>query len=323
MHLQHLRTLVAIAEQGSLSAAARALRISQPAVTKQIQRMESEIGLTLLVRGPRRPAALTPAGERMLIFARDTLAHLEALERELAALKEIGQGTLSLAASTIPGEYLLPGVLAAFRTRYPRLKVEMSISDTADVATKVLADEVDVGVLGSSVRRAGLRLERLVEDEIVLAVPSDHAFAGRDRVSVEELKDQPLILREEGSGTRRSVEELLAAAGLALPRDHMALILGSTQSIVQGVEQGLGLGFVSARASSQAQADGYLACVRLAGVDLRRDLYLAYLPGRAADPLVARFLDFCRSHLNSETAPEIRPDLRADTRPDQPDAELS
>jgi DNA-binding transcriptional LysR family regulator len=146
-----------------------------------------------------------------------------------------------LAASTIPGEYLLPALLAAFRARYRPLKVEMTISDTADVATKVLADEVDVGVIGSTVKRPGLRLERMVGDEIVLAVPPDHPFAGRERVSVEELRDQPLILREEGSGTQRSVEELLAAAGLSLPKENVALILGSTQSILQGGGRAPGL----------------------------------------------------------------------------------
>jgi molybdate transport repressor ModE-like protein len=294
MNLEHLRTLIAIAEQGSLSAAARSLRISQPAVTKQIQRMESEIGLPLLVRGPRRGAELTPAGERMLAFARQTMAGLESLERELAALKTLREGTLTLAASTIPGEYVLPALLANFRAQYPQLRVEMTISDTADVATKVLADEVDVGVIGSTVKRPGMRLERLVSDEIVLVVPPGHPFAGRERVSVEELREQPLILREEGSGTRRSVEALLTEAGLSLPKENVAMILGSTQAILQGVEQGLGLGFVSARASAQAQADGHLACVRLAGVDLRRELFLAYLPQRAGDPLVARFLDFAR-----------------------------
>jgi molybdate transport repressor ModE-like protein len=294
MNLEHLRTLIAIAEQGSLSAAARSLRISQPAVTKQIQRMESEIGLSLLVRGPRRGAELTPAGERMLAFARETMASMECLEQELAVLKTLREGTLTLAASTIPGEYVLPALLAGFRAKYPQLKVEMTISDTADVATKVLADEVDVGVIGSTVKRPGLRLERLASDEIVLVVPPGHPFADRERVSVEELREQPLILREEGSGTRRSVEALLADAGFSLPKQNVTMILGSTQAILQGVEQGLGLGFVSARAAAQAQADGHLAWVRLAGVDLRRELFLAYLPQRAGDPRVARFLEFAR-----------------------------
>jgi DNA-binding transcriptional LysR family regulator len=270
------------------------MRISQPAVTKQLQRMEAEMGLALLVRGPKRRAELTPAGERMVAFARETLDRFEALEQELAALKTVGQGTLSLAASTIPGEYVLPGLLAAFRTRYPQVEVQMTISDSVDVTTRLLADEADVGVIGSAIRRPGLRLERWVDDEVVLAVPPHHPFAKRERVGVEELGNQPLILREEGSGTRHSVEAALATVGASLPQDKAALILGSTQAVLRAVEQGLGLGFVSARAASQVQASGHLACVGLIGVDLRRDLYLAYLPQRAGDPLLVHFLSFAR-----------------------------
>lgn len=295
MNLDHLRTLVYIVEQGSLSAAARARRISQPAVTKQVQRMESELGMALLIRGPKREVELTPAGARVLAFAQETLANLEALERDLATFKEIGEGTLSLAASTIPGEYLLPGLLAAFRAEYPQLEVRMTVSDTAEVASRLLADEADVGVIGSVIKRPGLRLERLADDEIVLAVPPGHPFAGKWQVTVDELRDQPLILREEGSGTRRSVEAALSKAGLSLPQQNVKLILGSTQAILQAVEQGLGLGFVSVRAATRAQADGHLACVRLAGVDLGRDLYLAFQPQRAGDPLVARFVSFARA----------------------------
>ncbi len=295
MNLDHLRTLAYIVDQGSLSAAARARRISQPAVTKQVQRMEAELGLSLLIRGPRRELELTPAGVRVLAFARETLGHLEALEQDLAAFKEIGQGILTIAASTIPGEYVLPGLLAAFRSEVPQLEVRMTISDTTRVVSRLLDDQADIGVIGSAIRRPGLRLERLVGDQVVLAVPPDHPFAGQTEVDVSELRGQPLILREEGSGTRRTVEAALAKAGLTLPRDSVSLILGSTQAILQAVEQGLGVGFVSARAVARAQPDGRVAGVGLAGVDLGRDLYLAFQPQRAGDPLVARFLSFARS----------------------------
>jgi DNA-binding transcriptional LysR family regulator len=297
MNLVHLRTFVTIVEQGSLSAAARTLRISQPAVTKQVQRMESELGLSLLVRGPQREVELTPAGQRMLVFAQETLARFDAFREEMATLQAVGRGTLSLAASTIPGEYLLPGLLAAFRVEYPQVAVQMSIGDTDEVASRLLADEADVGVIGSAVAQPGLRLERLVSDQVVLIVPPGHAFAGRDEITVEELRGQPLILREEGSGTRRSVAEALASAGASLAPADVVLTLGSTQAIIQAVEQGLGLGFVSARACAQSEAAGRLARGQLAGIDLQRNLYLAYQPQRAGDPLVARFLDFARSHL--------------------------
>jgi DNA-binding transcriptional LysR family regulator len=293
--LEYLRTLVSIVEQGSLSAAARSKRISQPAVTKQVQRLEAELGLTLLIRGPRRETRLTPAGERVLAFAKETLAGLEALEEDLALLKTPGQGALELAASTIPGEHIMPGLLAAFRARYPQVEVRMTISDTAGVATSLLNKRADVGVLGFAAGQEGLHLERLVGDRIVLIVHPEHEFARREQVSVEELHGEPLVLREEGSGTRQSVEAALAEAGSGLPQDKIALTLGSTQSVVQAVAEGLGLGFVSFRAASQAQASGRVACLGLEGVDLRRDLFLACLPERAGDTLVAHFSEFARA----------------------------
>ena len=302
MNLDHLRTLVSVVEQGSLSAAARIRRISQPAVTKQLQRMEADLGLALLIRGPRRQIELTPAGERVVAFARRILGEYDVLERDLAAMKAVRRGTLSLAASTIPGEYLLPRLLAAFRREYPEVSVEMTISDTTAVVERLLASEADIGIVGSDLRRPGLRLERLLDDEIVLAVPPDHPFAGRKEVEVKELWDQTLVLREEGSGTRRSVEAALERAGQPLSLQSRALILGSTQAVLQAVAEGLGIGFVSARAAAQTVRDRRLASLGLKGIDLRRSLYLAYLPQRAGDPLVAHFLAFARAHADGEVS---------------------
>ena len=295
MKLDYLRTLAKIVEYGSLTAAARAMRISQPAVTKQVQRMESEFGLPLLVRGTGRQLELTPAGARVLAFAEETLAGLESLERELAAFKTAEPGTLVLAASTIPGEHILPGLLAKFRQAHPQVEVRVTVSDTAEVVEKLLADAADIGLIGSEPAKPGLRLERFVADEIVLVVPPDHPFAGRGAVALEELHGQTLILREKGSGTRRSVERALEAANLSLPPDSGTFTLGSTQAILQAAAQGLGIGFVSARASAPMEADGRLACVRLSGVDLARSLFLAVSPGRIGDPLIACFMDFAQA----------------------------
>mgnify|MGYP005838678525 CR=1 FL=1 len=317
MNLEHLRMLVVIAEQGSLSSAARVMRISQPAVTKQVQRLESELGIALLVRGPRRQISLTPAGERVLAFARETLNRFEGLERELAEFKAVGPGVLILAASTIPGEYLLPSILGAFRREYPQIHVQMTVADTAEVVAKVLAEEAEVGVIGSAIQRPGLRLEPLASDEIVLAVPLTHPFAERREVRVEELKGQPLILRERGSGTQHSVEKALEKVAVSLSEEDIVLTLGSTQALLQAVEQGLGLGFVSARACAQAQVAGRLTCARLTGVNLSRHLYLAYLSSRAGDPLVSRFLEFARAYAqnhfssNPLSVPSSRMDSKA------------
>lgn len=297
MNVEHLQTFVAIVELGSLSAAARVLHISQPAVTKQIQRLEQELETTVLVRGPKQRAVLTPAGEQVLAFARETLGRFEGLQEQLALLKSVGGGSLAVAASTIPGEYLLPGLVAAFRAQYPQVQVQVGIADTTEVAGRIVADEADVGFMGAAVDKPGLRLERLAGDEIVLVVPPDHPFAGRAAVAPHELAGQAMVLREEGSGTRYSVEQAFVAAGAGVPAWDVALTMGSSQAVLQAAGQGLGIGFVSERAVAQQQADGHLASTRITGLDLRRDLFVAYLPQRMAEPLIAHFLAFVRSRL--------------------------
>jgi DNA-binding transcriptional LysR family regulator len=294
MNLTQLRTLVTIAERGSLSAAARAMQISQPAVTKQVQRLEQELGTVLLKRGPQQEVAWSDAGEQVLAFSRATLDQLEALQQRLALLRAVREGALRVAASTIPGEYLVPGLLAAFHAQHPKVQIRSTIANTAEVTRRVLATEVDVGFVGAVEQATGLRVERLAGDEVVLAVPPAHAFAHRQAVTLEELSGQALLMREEGSGTRRSVERALAAARRALPPEEDVLTLGSTQAVLHAVEQGFGIGFVSARAAAQASAAGHVVAVRLEGVDLRRDLCVVYLPQVLTDPIVARFLALAR-----------------------------
>ncbi|HNS50224.1 MAG TPA: LysR family transcriptional regulator [Anaerolineae bacterium] len=297
MNLQQLRTLIAIADEGGLSAAGRALRISQPAVTKQLQRLEQELGATLLLRSSQRPGALTPSGERVLAFARDTLEGIDRLREQLALLREVTPGSLTLAASTIPGEHLLPGLLAAFHACYPGVQLRSTIADTDQVAHQLIAAEADIGFVGALPQGVGgLRLERLASDEIVVVLPPGHPLTQRTVLAPADLAGWPLILREEGSGTRRSVEKALAAAGQSLRREDVALVLGSTQAVLQAVAQGLGIGFASALAAAPAQAAGRLTCVRVAGLGLQRDLYLAYLPERLAEPAVAHLLAFTREH---------------------------
>ena len=298
MNLQQLRTLIAIADGGGLSAAARALRISQPAVTKQLQRLEQELGATLLLRSSQRQVSLTPAGERALAFARETLERTAQLHEQLALLRDVMPGSLSIASSTIPGEYLLPGLLAAFHARYPGVQLHSTIADTDQVARQLLAAEADVGFVGALPKGepGSLRLERLVTDEVVLALPAGHPLTQRACVTPADLAGWPLIVREEGSGTRRSVERALAAAGHSLRREDVVLELGSTQAVLQAVAQDLGIGFVSSLAAAPARAAGRVVCVPIAGLGLQRDLYLAYLPERLAEPAVAHFLAFTRAH---------------------------
>ncbi len=303
MNLETLRTFVEVVDRGSQSAAARHLGISQPAVSKQLQRLEAELDASLLARDRPGEQALTPAGERVLAFARETLVRADQLARDLAALQAEVRGLVRVAASTIPGEYLLPGLLAGLRSAYPMVQARLTIAGTSDVAAKLVSGEADVGFLGAAVHHPGLCLEPFGSDEVVVAVPQDHPLAGQTAVSLTELAKQSLILRESGSGTRLSVEAALARQGQSLPPEATALVLGSTAAVIQAVEQGLGVGFVSSRAAAHSTAAGRLACLRLEGVDLRRSLYLARPSRPPGSRAIQAFLDFARAWVGAQTSP--------------------
>lgn len=181
MNLQQLGTLIAIADQGGLSAAARTLGISQPAVTKQLQRLEQELETTLLLRSAQRQVAFTPGGTRVLAFARETLERAGLLREQLALLKEVTPGSLALSASTIPGEYLLPSLLAAFHARYPEVQLRSTVADTDEVARQLLAAEADIGFVGA-LPKGGRAAPGATGDRRDCACPAARASPGTARL---------------------------------------------------------------------------------------------------------------------------------------------
>ncbi|MCR4407102.1 MAG: LysR substrate-binding domain-containing protein [Anaerolineae bacterium] len=295
MRLAYLRTFVEVAQRKSFSAAAQALGISQPAVSQQMRRLEEELGVRLLLREGRGPVVLTESGKVVLDFARSTLAAYDALRTELRRLEGEIAGILRLAASTTPGEYLVPQLLAAFRGQYPGVEAQVTVSDTADAVQRVRSGACDLGFIGAPVEGPGLILERLAADEIVLAVYPEHPFAGRKRVSWEEVLAQPLIMREEGSGTRRTVESALMAQGKTLPRESIALTLGSTQAVVQAIRDELGIGFVSALAITRVPPAERLPTVAIEDLTLTRDLFIIYDEARITTHLLRTFVAFARA----------------------------
>jgi DNA-binding transcriptional LysR family regulator len=219
--------------------------------------------------------------------------------QRLSHIKEEVSGELVIAASTTPGEFVLPQLLTDFKARYPQVEAQVAIADTGDVVEKVLARECDIGFIGAPIERPRLTLVPLIKDEIVLAVYPDHPFAGREAIRLGELQGQRLILREEGSGTRRSLEQLLAERGETLPENNVVLVLGSTHAVIEAIQAGLGIGFVSAFAVSRLQASGQLCTVPIDGFSLTRDLFVAYEEGQLSTRLRQEFLAFAREWAHS------------------------
>jgi DNA-binding transcriptional LysR family regulator len=297
--ISQLESFLMVAERGSLTLAAQELRLTQPGLSRQMQKLERALGVPLFVR-TRAGVRLTPAGERYRAYAEETLARHRQLLEELHGAEAGLEGELRIAASTTPGEFLVPRLVADFTASHPNVRAIVSTTDSRGVVDELLGRRWDVGFVGARIQHKGLRFDPIAEDEVVLAVPAHHPFAGQSEVALEALANQHFVEREDGSGTILSVRRALAERGLALPPYRVAMTLSTTQTIVSAVRDGYGIGFVSSLALADRGA-GRVVALRLAGVPLRRALYLVREERRVLPPVARRFAEFV---LSGATPPE-------------------
>ncbi|MBI4305083.1 MAG: LysR family transcriptional regulator [Chloroflexi bacterium] len=287
MEIHQLRVLVAVANTGSLSAGGRKAGLTQPAVTRLIQRLEKEVGAPILKRGASG-IELTPQGEALLGFARRMLAEYDSLVAQIAAPSNDLAGRLRIISSTTPGEYLVPELVSSFNRLHPRVAAEVLVTDSAAVLDELLDRQWDIGFVGRRTQNSAFVFRPVAWDEIVLAVPGRHPFAKRGVIPLSELAGQVFIEREDGSGTRLSVRDAFAQRGLKLPEWRVAMVLGSTHAVVSAVDSGLGVGFVTARALEQ-HPPSRVSAVRISEAPLTRLLYMVrHRPGPPS-PIVRAF----------------------------------
>ncbi len=304
MNLDYLRTYLELIRLGSFSAVARELSVSQPAVSFQIQKLEQDLGIRLIDRG-RRKITMTDAGKRLLTFARAVEAERAHLLTDLDRLRQEITGELNIAASTIPSGYLLPPILGEFLTLHPAVTLQVVTRDSLSVISGLHDGTFDVGFCGiAPPREKGLESFYIAKDEIVLIVFPDHPFAGRQEISFAELEGEPMIHREATSGTRKSLEGLLAKAGLGHSRLAAHLLLSTTQAIVAAVEARAGIAFVSNLSIEKSLKLGLVRQVKVKELELKRDFYCLYFRERMVSRLQQEFIAFVqRKATNGNLSP--------------------
>jgi DNA-binding transcriptional LysR family regulator len=294
-----LRAFVVTVREGSFSAAAAALGLSQPAVSRRIARLEAALGTPLLER--RRPAVTpTRQGLRVLEFAEGVLAGWDALRRELADGRGV-RGTLRVASSTAPGIQLVPRLLARFAADHPEVQTSLHVMNSETAEECVRARHCDVGFVGHRPRVPTLSAVEVAEDAVVLAVPAGHRLARAPAPALADLAGETLIARERGSGTREAVERALAASALSLPPHRMGLEVDSAQTLAAAVAAGHGVGFVSALALAGLGRHDVVA-VRLRDFAVTRPVLLIY-DGRHLGPAAATFVPFVRETVRPRRQP--------------------
>ena len=297
MDTRQLAAFCAVVERRSFSQAAERLGVTQPAVSLQMQALEKRFGRRLLDRSGRRVEP-TEAGMRLYRNAQRMLALEEQLLEDVAGGGDGAlAGDLKLGASTGPAAIVVPLLLCEFQRGNPGVHVALTVGDTQRIVDEVAERRLELGIVGAARRHRGVRFEPFVRDEIVLALPPGHRWAGRT-VGLEELREEPLIVMQEGAGVRQIVEDELRKAGLRLRELDVRLELGLQESVRSAVQAGYGVTFISRRAVESELAAGTLAEARVADIDVTREISLVRGAGRSSTRAAEAFVEFARERLD-------------------------
>jgi len=287
--MKQLEAFLRVAELKSFTKAAQQMFMSQPAISFQIKALEDELQVSLFRRGDRK-VLLTEAGRLLYPEARQMVGHFQRIKDALEDLRGLKTGRLAVGGSTVPGEYLLPGLIGLFKRRYPGITVSLKIGDSQEIADSVRGWEIDLGVTGAPVEAQGLTCRQWLADRLVVVAAADLPVA--KVLSPEEMLAQPMVLREAGSGTRQVLEQRLRELGLSSQDCAEPMELGSTRAVISAVEAGLGLGVVSAWAAAQPLALGRLVEVTVSGLNLDRFFYLIRQEAGLGSFALDAFFDF-------------------------------
>src|ERR671919_1558910 len=296
MDTRQLAAFCAVVDRRSFSQAAELLGVSQPAVSLQIRSLEERLGTQLIDRSGRRVEP-TEAGLRLYRGAQRLLALEEQLVDEIAA-DAAGplRGRLELGASSGPGETVLPLLLGEFQQRHPDVRVALSVHDTQTIVDLVPRRELELGVVGAARRHRGVAFEPFFRDEVILVCPPGHRFAGRT-ISLDELKEEPLILMQEGAGVRQVIEDELRRAGVRLRDLDVPLQLGVKGSVCVSVRAGFGGRFISRTSVEADLAEGAVVEARVEGLEPAREISLVRATGRRPTRVAEAFVAFARERL--------------------------
>ncbi len=295
---RHLETFSRVAHYKSFTKAAEDLCLTQPTVSGHILALEQSLSLRLFDRAGRE-VQLTKAGE---VFHRYALKILAFRKEALNALSEFSQGIrgdLSLGASTIPGEYFLPKLVGDFRREHPLVAISLRIADTREIVQSVLEGNVELGMIGAKLNNNSLQYDLFGEDEIIVIGPATPSRSRRQKIRFEEVFEKPWILREEGSGTQMAVEKTLRKEGKSLKQFNVAVEMGSTSSMKEGVKARLGFAFISKRAVEEELSLGLFSRIDVEGMEpISRQIYIVSHRGRTLSPIGAGFLRFLKKKSN-------------------------
>lgn len=299
MDIRKLEVFCKVVELKSFTKTAEAVLLSQPTISEHIRTLESELDQKLVDRLGRQVQP-TPVGRLLYGYATKILRlHHETLQA-VEQFRGNLSGRVSLGASTIPGTYILPKLISTFCKEHTDIKASVSISGSRDIARKVIEGEFDLGIIGAVWNERGLDFTGLFTDQLIIALPPGHPLAGRKALTVNELMQEDFILREQGSGTRKTFAQIIEQLGFKETSIREIATFGSTAAIREAVKAGIGISILSHRSVAGDAAAGKLATAKLKGTAMDRTFHLISRKNREMPPVAAAFTQFLMEHNQSQ-----------------------
>ncbi len=288
MELHHLRIFLSVFRNKSFSKASVELRLAQPTISEHVKTLERELNCSLFERLGKK---INPTREADALYnhALEIVEKADSVKGVLGRLKKEVSGELIVGASTIPGTYLLPERMSDFKRKHPEVSFQVRVGDSQEIVQQVVSHHLLLGIVGSKITDAQISYTPFLEDElIIVAAPS---FMKSNRISPKDLCQYPMVLREEGSGTRREAERLLGGQGVSCGNVKVAGIFGSTDAVKQAAKVGLGLTILSRYAVTEELKHKLLKEVKLAAPPMKRMFYIVTHKKRSLPLLYSLFLD--------------------------------
>lgn len=290
MDFRQLETFVEVTKLKSFSKAAEVLFITQPTVTNHIQNLEKELG-TLLINRHGKQLTLTDAGSLLYKHAINILNSCEMAKFDLASHKGKIKGHLRIYSSSVPRKYLLPSILKGFLDTYPDINFTLSNKDSKEVVSNIIEGETDFGILGAIYPANSIDYINLMEDRLVLVTPNSSKYPQENfsTLSKDILFESNILFREEGSGTRSSIEKVFEKAQIPLAKLNISAFVEDAETIKELVSLGIGISFLSEKTVQSDIKLGKYKAYYIDGLDFTRQFYFAYHKNRQLSPLTKAF----------------------------------
>lgn len=292
MDIHHLKVFLSVFKNKSFSKASEELSLTQPTISDHVKSLEEELNCKLFDRLGR---TIMPTKEAEVLYnhAMEITEKADNIKDVIGQFKKEITGELIIGASTIPGTYLMPAIISSFKKKYPSVFFQIAIADSEEIIKKVLKHELLIGIVGSKLGNEQIHYMPFMEDElIVVSAPS---MLKKERTTLNELIKFPMVLREEGSGTRRETEKILEERGISFEDIKISGIFGSTDAIKQAVKEGLGVSILSRLSVKDELKYGILKEIKLTNIEMKRKFYIVTHQKRTSPLAYNIFLEYIKT----------------------------